>query len=260
MGITSILPLLWMVVNSLKDTNEIMTGNSFGLPEHIKLANYTDAIFNRGILHYFVNSVFVTCLTMLLTITMSVMLSYALTRMKWKFRVKVRSVVTLGILLPSQIVIIPIFILLRKMGMIDNLLSLVLTISAFNIPMSTLMISSFLQDIPYEMEEAAVVDGASLFVILKKIILPMIMPAIATAGINIFINSWNEFIYALVLITSEGHRTLPIALISYSSGQYGTDYGGMYAAMVITSIIPIIIFILFNNEVEKSMSAGALLK
>ena len=123
-----------------------------------------------------------------------------------------------------------------------------------------MMCNSFLSAIPLEMEEAAVIDGAGLFSILTRIILPMIRPVIATMCVNVFINSWNEFIYALVLIGSESFRTLPIALMTYSSGKYGTDYGGMYAAMVITSLLPILLFVFFSRQVEKTFSAATLLK
>ena len=107
---------------------------------------------------------------------------------------------------------------------------------------------------------AAVMDGAGIFSILFRVIVPIIKPAIATMVINTFINSWNEFIYALVLISDDKYKTLPIALMNYSSGKYGTDYGGMFAAMIITSILPILLFIFFSNQVEKTFSAGSILK
>lgn len=257
---TSVYPLFWMLLNSFKDTSEIMTGQSFGLPSFWKVENYTDAIFERDILKFFLNSVLVTGCTLLLTVLVSIMLAYGLTRMRWTFSGKVSNIITLGILLPSQIVIVPIFVMLREMGLINNPLSLILTISAFNIAMSTMMASSFLRGIPIEMEEAAVMDGAGIFTILFRIIIPMIKPAIATMCINIFINSWNEFIYSLVLISGEKYRTLPIALMNYASGKYGTDYGGMFAAMVITSVLPVLLFVFFSNQVEKALSAGAILK
>lgn len=257
---TSILPLFWMLLNSFKPTTEIMTGNSFGWPKEFQLTNYIDAIVYRNVLRFFLNSVVITTLTLILTLTVSVMLSYALTRMRWRLRTNVRSVILLGLLLPSQIVIIPLFLLFRQVGLINNPLSLILTVTAFNIPMSTLMISSFMQNIPFELEEAAVMDGAKLPMILFRIILPIIKPAIATAGINVFIGSWNEFMYALVLLTGEKYRTLPISLISFSSPKFGTDYGSMYATMVVTSIIPILVFMFFNDSIEKSFSASALLK
>lgn len=259
-AVTSVYPLVWMFINSFKDTDEIVTGESFGLPHIWKFSNYTDAIFNRNIMRFFINSVITTGATLILTVTVSLMFSYALTRMRWKFSIKMRKIVTIGILLPSQIVIVPIFIMLRRVHLVNNPISLILTISAFNIGISTLMCSSFLSGIPAEMEEAAVMDGAGILDVLFRVIAPIIKPAIATMCINTFINSWNEFIYALVLIGGEKYRTLPIALMNYSSGKYGTDYGGMYASMVITSILPVMLFIFFSNQVEKSFTAGAILK
>lgn len=259
-AVTSVYPLVWLLINSFKDTTEIMTGASFGLPSFWKIENYTDALFNRGILKYFLNSVLITGLTLLLTTVTAIMLSYTLVRMKWRLSRKMSKLVTLGILLPSQIVIVPIFVMLRQLQLINNPLSLILTISAFNIPMATIMCSSFLSNIPYEMEEAAVMDGAGIYSILFRVIVPIIKPAIATMVINTFINSWNEFIYALVLISDEKYKTLPIALMNYASGKYGTDYGGMFAAMIITSILPILLFLFFSNQVEKTFSAGSILK
>ena len=259
-AVTSVYPLVWMFINSFKDTDEIMTGESFGLPHIWKFSNYTDAIFNRNIMRFFINSVITTGATLILTVTVSLMFSYALTRMRWKFSIKMRKIVTIGILLPSQIVIVPIFIMLRRVHLVNNPISLILTISAFNIGISTLMCSSCLSGIPAEMEEAAVMDGAGILDVLFRVIAPIIKPAIATMCINTFINSWNEFIYALVLIGGEKYRTLPIALMNYSSGKYGTDYGGMYASMVITSILPVMLFIFFSNQVEKTFTAGAILK
>lgn len=257
---TSVYPLFWMLINSFKDTAEIVTGESFGLPKVWKLENYTDAIFHREIMRFFLNSVLITFCTLALTVLVSVMLSYALTRMRWRLSGKVSKLVTLGILLPSQIVIVPIFVMLRNMHLINNPLSLILTISAFNIATATMMCSSFLAGVPLEMEEAAVMDGAGLRQIIFRIMMPMMKPVIATMSVNIFLNSWNEFIYALVLMSGDKYRTLPIALMNYSSGKYGTDYGGMFAAMVLTSILPVLLLIFSSNEVEKTFSAGSILK
>lgn len=259
-ALTFIYPLFWLLVNSFKDTTEIMTGNAFGFPKKLKITNYIDAIINRNILRYFFNSVFITAFTLLLTLITSFLFAYGITRMHWKGGNKLTYILTIGLMLPSQIVIVPIFLMLRKLNLINNPLSLILTISAFNLSISTLIASSFMKSIPKEMEEASLMDGAGLYKILTKIIAPQMISAFSSISIIVFMNSWNEFIYALVLITGKIWRTLPVALMNYSSGKYGTDYGGLYAAMVITSIIPVILFITCSNQVEKSLSAGALLK
>ena len=198
-AVTSVYPLFWLLLNSFKDTNEIMTGESFGLPSFWKIENYTDAIFNRDIIKYFLNSVFITGLTLILTTVTAIMLSYALVRMKWKLSHKVSKMVTLGILLPSQIVIVPIFMMLRELNLINNPLSLVLTISAFNIPMAVIMCSSFLSSIPYEMEEAAVMDGAGIFSILFTAPFPFSDACNIPQKVNRSIKSENIFSSILII-------------------------------------------------------------
>jgi len=255
----SVYPLFWMAINSFKVTTEIVTGGSFGIPRAATFDNYIGAVFERNILKYFLNSVIVTSLTILLTVLASSMLAYALSRMAWRGRDRVASLVTLGILLPAQIVVVPVFILVRRLGLIDNPMSLVLSVSAFNVAMSTLIAMGFLRSIPFEMEEAAVIDGCGVWRVFFSVIMPIIQPAVATMCVNIFLNSWNEFIYALTLINSESYRTLPVGLMAYA-GRYGTDYGGLFAAMVITSVIPVAVYVLFSEQVEKALTAGAVLK
>ena len=157
--ITTLYPIYWLVVNSFRKTEQIVTGDTFGLPDELFLGNYYDAIVNRNVLHYFKNSVIYTLLTIILTVLISTMLAYALTRMRWKYKKLGMSIAMFGILLPSQIVVIPIFMIMRKLHLVDHPLSIILVISAFNIGVSTMIASGFLKGIPYEMEEAAVMDG-----------------------------------------------------------------------------------------------------
>ncbi|HEY5521961.1 MAG TPA: carbohydrate ABC transporter permease, partial [Desulfuromonadaceae bacterium] len=198
--------------------------------------------------------------TIFLTVVLSCMLAYACTRMIWKYRNHVLALITLGILLPSQIVIAPVFILICSLGLVNTRIALVLTVSAFNLAISTLIASSFLKNIPSEVEEAAVIDGAGIFRIFSAIILPILKPAISAMSISIFLSSWNEFIYALVLINSESMKTLPIMLMSFSELRTGINYGGMFAAMVLASIVPIIMYLSFSSQVENALTAGAILK
>ena len=255
----TIYPLLWLFLNSLKNTGEILTGNSFGLPKVLTFKGYVTSVIDYNILKYFFNSVMVTVCTILLTVVLSTMLAYSLARMNWKLKGAALNYVLLGVLLPSQIVIVPVFMIIRAVGLVNSPLSLILTVSAFTLAMSTLIAYGFLRGIPKEMEEAAVMDGCGLLKLFFTIILPIIKPAVATMGINIFIHSWNEFLYALILISKDSVRTLPIALMSFV-GRYGTDWTSIFAAMVIASIIPVVIFLIFSSQVEKALTAGAILK
>ncbi len=260
LALICLYPLVWILINSFKPTSDIISANSFALPTAPYVENYYVAIFDKHIFRYFFNSLFVTVCTILLTVLVSCMLGYAATRMKWKQGGKIIALVTLGILLPSQIVVAPVFILIRNLKLADTHLALILTVSAFNISISTLIACGFLRSIPYEVEEAAVIDGANISRIFFGIIMPIIKPAISAMVINVFLNSWNEFIYALILINSESLKTLPIMLMSFSELRKGTDYGGMFASMVLASVVPIVMYLCFSRQVEDALTAGSILK
>jgi raffinose/stachyose/melibiose transport system permease protein len=257
--ICTLYPLLWLFFNSFRRTEQIVTGNSFGIPRELYLDNYIDTIVNRHVFRYFTNSVIYTLLTIVLTVLVSTMLAYALVRMKWRHSETGMKLVLFGILLPSQIVVLPVFIIMRVMKLVDNPLAIILVICAFHIGMSTLIASSFLRNIPYEMEEAAVIDGCGIFRLFFGIILPILKSPIVTMSIYIFLGSWNEFIYSLVLLNSDIKKTLPLMLLSYST-RSGSEFGGLFAAMVITSIVPIVLYGLFSRQVEQAISVSAILK
>lgn len=259
LALSFIYPLFWMVANSVKNTGDIITGNSLSLGTSLNLGNYRGALIEHNILRYLLNSVIVTGVTIVLTVIVSTMLAFALARMQWKGRTAVLSYVTLGLLIPPQIVLVPMFILVRSLHLVDNPLALILSVSAFNIAMTTIIAYGFLRSLPHEIEEAALIDGCGIFGIYLRIILPMIKSAMAVMVINIFLQSWNEFMFALVLISTDAYKTLPIGLLSYT-GRYGTDYGGMFAAMSIASIIPLSIFFVFNKQVERAVTASSMLK
>lgn len=258
--LVSIYPLFWIIINSFKPTSEIVSKETFSLPNSLFLDNYHTAIVEKNILTYFFNSLFITICTIILTVIVSTMLGYAATRMLWRFGNKLIAVITLGILLPSQIVVAPVFILVRDLGLSDTHWALILTVCAFNISISTLIAAGFLRSIPKEVEEAAVIDGAGALRIFFQVIIPILKPAISAMSINIFLNSWNEFIYALVLLRTQALKTLPVMLMGFSELRTGVDYGGLFAAMVLASIVPIIMYIAFSGQVEKALTAGAILK
>ncbi|MDC7244944.1 MAG: carbohydrate ABC transporter permease [Sphaerochaetaceae bacterium] len=259
LSLSFIYPLFWLALNSFKDTAQIVTGGSFALPEAMHFENYTNALFQNRILSYMANSIVITVSTILLTGLTASMAAFALARMHWKGKGGFLSLFSLGLMIPSQIVIVPVFILVRSIGLIDTRLSLVLSVSAFNFSMTLLISYSFLRSLPNSIEEAALIDGCNIFTIFARITLPVIKSSLAAMSINVFLQSWNEFMFTLVLISSESKKTLPIGLLAYS-GRYGTDFGGMFAAMVIASFIPLVFFLLFNKQVEKAAIASSMLK
>lgn len=258
-AITFVYPLAWMILNSVKDTQTIVTGGSLSLPTRISVENYAGALVEHNILRYLGNSVLITAATIALTVFVSTMLAFALARMQWRGREAVRFYVTLGLLIPAQIVLVPMFMLVRSLRLIDNPVALVLSVGAFNISMTTIIAYGFLRGIPHELEEAALLDGCGIFRIYRSVIMPVIKGALAVMVINIFLQSWNEFMFALILISTDALKTLPIGLMAYT-GRYGTDFGGMFAAMSIASVIPLAVFFIFNKQVERAVTASSLLK
>ncbi len=255
-ALTQIFPLYWLITFSLKTNNEIFGDNVLGLPETWRWVNYTTALNDGGILRYFMNSVIYSGLTVVSVGILSAMAAYAIARMHWKHKTLVFSIFTLGIMIPIQATLLPLFQMMDWMGLKGGYLGLLIPYIAFGIPMSIMILTGFYKAIPREMEEAAYIDGCGIFRSFITIILPIMRPAIATASIFTFLGTWNELIFANTLIDSSTYRTLPVGIMSFA-GQYTTDWGLIGAGMVIATLPTILIYFLLSNQVQQSLMAGA---
>jgi raffinose/stachyose/melibiose transport system permease protein len=258
-AIVSVYPLLWMIFYSLKNNNEIFVTNPFGFPTHFRFENYAEAWTRFNVPVYFLNSLLVSVLTVAGTITLSVMFSYACARMYWKFRETARTYVIIGLFVPIQVIIIPLAILVRDFHLSNTYAALIIPYIAFNLSFSTLVFYGFFRTIPIELEESACIDGASIFQSFTRIILPIVKPAIATMIIFVFLSAWNEFTIALMLITKESLKTLPLGLLFFQ-GQFTTDWGAMGAAMTIASLPTVLIYMFFSRQVENALTVGSAVK
>lgn len=255
----SVYPLIWMIFYSFKNNDEIFVKNPFGFPRILRTENYVHAWNQYNLPQYFLNSIIVSAATVFLTVTLSLMFSYATARMKWKFSNFARIYIMAGMFIPVQIILVPLVILMRSFGLSNSLWSLIIPYTAFELGFSSVVFYGFFRNIPFELEEAAAIDGASIYTAFFRIIVPLVKPAIATMVTFIFLFSWNEFTMALILISKDSLKTLPLGLITFQ-GQFQTDWGGMGAAMVIASIPTILIYLLFNQEVEKALTVGSAIK
>jgi raffinose/stachyose/melibiose transport system permease protein len=255
-ALTQIFPLYWLITFSLKTNNEIFGDNVLGLPETWRWVNYTTALNDGGILLYFMNSVIYSGLTVLVVGILTAMAAYAIARMHWKNKVLVFSIFTIGIMIPIQATLLPLFQMMDWMGLKGGYLGLLVPYIAFGIPMSIMILTGFYKAIPREMEEAAYIDGCGIFRSFVTIILPIMRPALATASIFTFLGTWNELIFANTLIDSSAYRTLPVGIMSFA-GQYTTDWGLIGAGMVIATLPTILIYFLLSNQVQQSLMAGA---
>ncbi|TDQ37735.1 carbohydrate ABC transporter permease [Aureibacillus halotolerans] len=254
-AIANAYPILWMMMNSFKSSKEF-TVDQLGWPDQFVLDNYINAwnTANFGVL--FGNSIYVTIVATLLTVFMGALASYCLARFSFKLNNIMHTYFVFGMLVPIHATLVPMFILMRDLGLLDTPVTLLFPYIAFHLPITIFILTSFMKAFPKDIEESAVMDGCGLFRIFWSIILPMSRPAIATVVILNLIYNWNEFSFALVLITDPMLKTLPLGLASFA-GQYTTDYGAQMAGLTL-SVLPIIAFYLFmEREIVRGMTAGA---
>lgn len=258
-GLTFLYPLIWMILMSLKSTSEIYD-NQFGLPRVLVLANYPNALETLDFLRLFLNSVLYCAGTITVTILLSGMFAYSTSRMNWKYGRVAMSYVALGLIIPVQVVIIPIFMLLKDLQLRNTYFGLILPYAAFALASATLMLYAFLRTLPRELEESSCLDGCNVYKAFALIILPIVRPAIVTQVVVIFMNTWNEFFMAFILVTEKNMKTLPIGLMNFFMNIGTTQWGQIGAAMVISSIPTILVYLFFSEQIENALTAGAILK
>ena len=250
-----VYPLIWMVLFSLKDNSEIFYTNSVGLPKIWRWENYVNAL-SGDLLNYFMNSVFYTVVTVAVSGLVSAMAAYAITRLKWKLNNIAMSLFLLGIMIPIHAALLPLFMVLDRIKLMDSYLALLIPYIAFAIPMNVFILTGFLKSIPKELEEAAFIDGCSIYGTFFRIILPVIKPALATISIFTFLGTWNELMFANTFVNSSKYRTLTVGIMSFA-GQYSTDWGLIGAGMVIGTLPTVLIYFLLSKQVQESLTAGA---
>lgn len=258
-ALLSVYPLLWMIFYSLKNNDEIFVTNPFGFPTHLRFENYVDAWSKYNVPVYFMNSVLVATATVIGAITLSVMFSFAAARMKWRLRGIAHTYIMIGMFIPIQVIMIPLAIIVRDLHLANTYGALIVPYIAFNLSFSSIVFYGFFRSIPIELEESACIDGASIYRTFFSIMLPVIKPALATMIIFIFLNSWNEFTMAVILISNENLKTLPLGLLFFQ-GQFTTNWGAMGAAMTIASLPTVLIYMLFSEQVENALTVGSAVK
>nr|WP_154120751.1 carbohydrate ABC transporter permease [Paenibacillus monticola] len=256
-AVTQIYPLIWLAFFSLKDNSEIFSGDVLGLPKQLLWGNYAKALSDGHILTYFFNSVLVTVVTIILVLILSAMTGYAITRMNWKLSNLTMTIILLGMMVPIHAALLPLFMVLKNLGLLNTYWALIIPYVAFGIPMAVFILGSFFRGIPRELEEAAVIDGCGIYRTFFSIILPLVRPAVSTVAIFTFLSCWNELMFAVTFINKESYQTLTVGMMSMV-GTYITQWGIIGAGLMITTIPTILIYLLLNKQVQKSMIAGAI--
>lgn len=258
-ALISLYPLIWMFFNSFKNNEQIFVTNIFGPPTSFEWTNYITAINAFNIFNYARNSAVVSIAVVGLNMVLALMFAYATARMDFKFANVFRTYVTTGMFIPVQIIMIPLVILTRNLRLNNSLLTLIIPYIAFQLPFATMVLYGFFRSIPNEIEEAATIDGASVYTTFAKIMVPIAKSAVASVIIFVFLYAWNEFYMALILIAKDSLKTLPLGLINFQ-GQFMTDWGAMAATMTIASLPTVIVYLFFSEQVEKALTVGSAVK
>ncbi len=254
-SVTCIFPIIWILYSSLKTKDEFML-NIISLPEHLQFNNFYRAFIEGKMYTYFISSVLNSVVTVFFVILISFCIGYVLSRYKFKGRDFIYTLFIAGMLIPMYALIVPLFIQFKTLGLYDKFFTLIIPYIAIRLPLAIFLFESFIKTIPVELDEAAYMDGATTFFTMVRIILPVCKPVMSTILILAFLDTWNEFPFALVLVTKDVFRTIPVGLTNFY-GQYTTDYTTLMAAMVI-SILPVItVYLIFNKKIIQGMTAGA---
>lgn len=253
--ILCIYPLVWLFLASFKTNAELYT-NTWGLPEQWSMTNYVNAVVKGGVFRYFGNSVIIAVSAVLVTVILATMASYAIARMHWKLANLTHSIFLLGMMIPIYALVIPLFSIFKGMGLLDTHLAVIIPQIAVGFPMAIFIICGFMRSIPTELEEAAIIDGCTVFQCFFKIILPIAKSSVVTVAVVQFINVWNDLLLPRIFLTESSKMTLPVGLTNFQA-MYSADYVGMIAAVIITIIPSIVVYILLHKQIMEGMVAGA---
>ena len=255
--LVTIMPLIFLILLSVKSGTEIITGNVLSLPEEFFWENFSNAWIAGKINMYFFNSVIVTLASSVLTLVLGLPMAYAIARLRWKLSGTVQTILMVGIMIPIHATLIPLFVLLKNMGLMNSYFSLIFPYVASTLPMTVYIIRNFLINIPFEMEEAAFLDCCGIIRAFVMVIIPTIKQSLVVVITLNALTYWNEYVMASTLVTDPTKYTIPIGLKSFSS-DYSADYGAIAAGCLISVIPLLLIYLCFTDLLEKGLVAGAM--
>jgi len=249
-------PLVWLFYSSFKPQKEIFE-SAFAFPKNFDFINYLHIWGSSSFPRYYLNSLFVTTVSVIGTIALSTMAGYVFARIHFKYKNLLFSFLIAGMMIPSQVMLVPDFILLRNINLLDTYWAMILPYIAFQIPISVFIMRGFFSELPVELEDAAVIDSCGKKGIFFRIMLPLSKPALSTIVIYNFFSIWNELIFALTFTNSQKFRTIPVGLMDFV-GQFETDYGYIFAALASASIPLLIVYFFAQKQIIKGLTAGAI--
>ena len=251
-----LFPFAWMGLSSIKVLSELYTIPPHWWPDMPTLDNYAKVLFDSNIPKYFLNSVIISVGSTGLALILAIFASYGFARFEFRGKPLFQAFVLIGQLLPTAAIIVPLFITLRVLGLVNTYWGLILVYMIITLPLSVWMLTSYMKAIPVELEEAAIIDGSSRLGVLFRITLPLSMPGLIAVVVYSFVTTWNEFIFALCFATDSSVKTLPIGLSEFST-EFNTDWGGVMAASMVMTLPIALLFLVFQRMFVGGLTAGA---
>lgn len=251
-----IFPVYWMVNSAFKPASDLLTTTPRFLPFPLSLGNFADALGKPGFLTDLGNSLVVTGVVVVLAVVVAFLAAVALTRFEFLGRRGFLIGVLVVQMIPAPALLIPLFLSLKSLNMLNTLFGLMATYTAFVLPLTIWILRGFVHGIPVELEEAALVDGATRVQVIRRILLPLVLPGIIATSVFSFITAWNDYIYAYVLMKDQSTYTLPVWLASFSTN-VGTDYGGLIAGSTLFALPVVAFFMIVQRRLVEGMTAGA---
>lgn len=253
--VIAVLPFFFMILNSFKERFEMLTEGVFSIPNTLYLGNYQEVLGGK-MLRFFTNSVVVLVVSLVALLAVSACAAYPLARFKFKFNTLIYGLIVACMSIPIHVTLIPIFKMTNTLHLYDSIWALIGPYVAVGVPVSVFILTSFMKNIPKEIEESAEIDGCNKFQMFSKMILPLSKPGLSTLAIYNGVNMWNEFSFAYTLTQTAENRTLPLAVWEYR-GQYSMNTPMIMAVLVLTLIPMLLLFIFAQDKLVKGMTAGA---
>ncbi|MCD7956283.1 MAG: carbohydrate ABC transporter permease [Lachnospiraceae bacterium] len=251
-----LFPLIWLVDFSLCKSNELFTSGILVWPEKIQWKNYFLAFRDGHFLHYLGNSLLINTLAVVLVVLISIMASFACTRMHWKLKNVVAVIMVMGMMIPIHATLLPNYVIYDRLKLTDTIWALLIPYVAFSLPQGYFLTSGFMASVPKELEEAALIDGCGVYRVVFTIIMPLLRPSISTVVIMTYLNNWNEFMMATTYLSSNRWKTLPFCILEFT-GQYSSNYAVQFAVMALTAAPALIVYIFLNKYITKGVALGA---
>ncbi len=255
-AIVVLYPIFMMVMSGFKTNAEIF-GAPFALPKSLNFDNYAVIWNTTDVPRYLLNSTIVTVISVIVLLVTGTMAAYAISRYKFRGSIMVSLFFLAGLMLPLRLAIIPLFVQLKAMGLVDNLFGLIFIYTAMSLPSTVFILTGFLRALPSELEDSARVDGASELRIMVQIMVPLITPAMVIAGIYNAVPIWNDFFFPLIFIQTPENKTLAQGLTSFF-GEYSVNFGVLYAGLTLAALPVVAVFILQSKRFIAGMTAGAI--